>query len=417
MPRTELRQTRDWSAAGRPVGEDWHNWSGGLRFRPAEVFFPADEAEVVAIVRRARQSGRTVRAVGTGHSSSPLFATDDILVSLKRLEGLRSHDLARRQAVVGAGSELRAISQDLDRTGLSLPNYGDVATQTVAGVISTGTHGSGKRLHNLSMMLIGGRLVTGTGEVIEVEGERDPDLIRGARVSLGALGIWTELRLQLAERYELERAEWCTTIRECLPRLDQFGEENRNFDFYWYPRSDEVKLRCLNPPGATPDYSAFARRVENRTGPPHDVIPKHSDIESRFEEMEYALPAEAGRACFEALRLRILERWRRSVGWRLLYRLVAADDSWISPAEGRETVTISLHQNASLPYAAYFDDLEPVFRDHGGRPHWGKRHNLRAAELAPLYPNWGRFNALRARLDPEGVLATPAIRRLLGELS
>jgi FAD/FMN-containing dehydrogenase len=414
MPQTERRPTEEWSSVGRPISEDWHNWSGGLRFRPAQVLYPSAEDEVVAIVRRAREAGRTVRAIGTGHSSSPLFATDDVLVSLKHLEGLRSHDIARRQAWVGAGSELRAISRDLDEVGLSLPNYGDVATQTVAGVISTGTHGSGKRLHNLSMMLIGGRLVTGTGEVIDVDGERDRDVLRGVRVSLGTLGIWTELRLQLAERYELERAEWCTTTRECLPRLDQFAEENRNFDFYWYPRSDAVKLRCLNPPGATPDYSAFAKRVENRRGPPHEVIPKHSDIESRFEEMEYALPAEAGRDCFEALRRRILDRWRRSVGWRLLYRLVAGDDSWISPAEGREAVTISLHQNASLPYGAYFDDLEPIFRAHGGRPHWGKRHSFGATDLAPLYPHWQHFNDLRRRLDPDGVFATPAIKRLLG---
>ena len=172
-----------------------------------------------------------------------------------------------------------------------------MATQTVAGAIGSGTHGSGRDLYNLSMVLIGGRLVTADGEVREVSFEQDPDFIRALRVSFGTLGVFSSMRLQLEPIYDLHRQEWCCQIDDCLSRLDEISRENRNFDLYWYPR-DEANLRCLNPPGNEPDYNAFARLIDDRTGPSHKVIPKHSNMPHRFEEMEYALPAEAGLDCF-----------------------------------------------------------------------------------------------------------------------
>ena len=97
----------------------------------------------------------------------------------------------------------------------------------------------------------------------------------------------------------------------------------------------------------------------------------------------------------------------------MLYRTVAADNAWLSPAEGRATTTISLHQNASLPWKEYFEDIEPIFRAHGGRPHWAKKHTMRAAQLAPLYPHWAAFARLRHDFDPGDAFLPPALRRLL----
>lgn len=404
-----------WKASADHVEEDRHNWSGSLRFRPARAFAPESEEEVVSLVTSARADRRTLRPIGSAHSATPIIATDDGLVSLDNLEGVSTHDTSAATATVGSGSRLDSLSDQLVERGLSLPNYGDIATQTIAGVISTGTHGSGKTLPNLSMMLVGGRIVTGRGEVLAFDESSDRDLVQALRVSFGTLGIFTQLKLQLLPAYRLRRREWCAPLREVLPRLDPLADENRNFDFYWYPRSDEVKFRCLNHPDASTDYSAFARAGEDRTGAPHEVIPKHSGLTWRFEEMEYAVPAEAGPACFEAVRARMLQRWRRTVAWRVLYRLIRADDTWLSEAHGRDTVAISLHQNASLPWREFFADIEPIFRDHGGRPHWAKQHSLTARELRPLYPRLDAFNALRRKLDPDGVLMSPWLSSLLEE--
>ncbi|MCO5964263.1 D-arabinono-1,4-lactone oxidase [Sinorhizobium meliloti] len=408
MPKTP------WSATSQNLGQDFHNWSGGLRFRPSRLEVPEDEETVAALVRAAARQGRSIRPVGSAHSSSEIYVTDDILVSMAGICGLREHDAQHHRAMVGAGSQLTELSKELQAAGMTLSNFGDVATQTVGGAIGTGTHGSGRDFPNLSMMLVGGRLVTAGGEIRTFDVEEEPDFVRALRVSFGTLGILTWTTLKLEPLHDLHRQEWCLAFEPCMEVLDKLSRENRNFDFYWYPRSDEVKIRCLNPPGEEKDYGAFARLAKDETGPPHEVIPQHSDLPHRFEEMEYSMPAEAGPECLGKLRARIKERWRCSVGWRLLFRYIKADDSWLSEAYGRDSVSISLHQNATLPYWDFFLDLEPIMRDHGGRPHWAKKHSLRAAELRPLYPMWDRFLALRQEMDPGGRFLTRYLRGLLG---
>jgi FAD/FMN-containing dehydrogenase len=391
----------------------WSNWSGSVRFTPSRIAEPRSEEELAQIIRDAAERGRVVRVAGKGHSSSPLVVTDDVLVSLTHLCGVESHDSERCEAVVRGGTVIRDAGAQLRERGLALHNTGDVDVQTLAGAIGTGTHGTGRRLGNLSTMLIGGRMVTATGEVLEISEELDSELLRAARVSLGTLGIFTALRLRVQPAFQLRRREWCTRIDDCLAHLEELVDSNRNFDFYWYPRSDRAKLRIMNEPQQTAQQLVYATCVCDETGWSDEILPRTREL--RFEEIEYMFPLEAGPECFQAVRKRIKERWRREVAWRVLYRTVAADDAFLSPAHGRETSVISLHQNVGLPYEAYFADIEPLLRDFGGRPHWGKKHALRAVELRALYPQWDRFRAIRERLDPDGVFLSPSLQELLCE--
>ncbi|GAB3852087.1 hypothetical protein GCM10029963_41010 [Micromonospora andamanensis] len=190
---------------------------------------------------------------------------------------------------------------------------------------------------------------------------------------------------------------------------------NRNMDFYWYPRSDLTQIRTMNRADDAPEPPPGAHRMSGpsgwheprdlEVGPTHRTIPQNREL--RFEEIEYMLPSEAFPACFAEVRRRILTRHRRTVGWRVLVRSIAADDIWLSNAYGRPTTTIACLQNASLPYEEYFRDMEAVFRQYGGRPHWGKKHWLTANDLRPLFPRWDDFQAARRRLDPDGVFLTP----------
>jgi FAD/FMN-containing dehydrogenase len=314
---------------------------------------------------------------------------------------------------VGAGTVLHDLGPILHDIGMSMQNLGDVDTQTIAGVIGTGTHGSGRTLQNISATLIGVRAITGTGEIVEWSIEKEPELINAARVSMGLLGIFSAVRLQLQPRFRLRRREYCARTDDCLAHLDELADAHRNFDFYWYPRRDEVKLRTLNPPEVPPPDLPYARGIHEHEGFSHEIIAREREL--KFEELEYFVPAEAGPACFREVRRRILERHRKHVGWRVLYRLIAQDDGYLSPVHARDSVAISVHQNASLPYQEYFDDIEPILRAHDGRPHWGKKHSLHGAALAALYPRWNDFMTLRRRLDPQGVFLTAPMARLLGE--
>jgi FAD/FMN-containing dehydrogenase len=211
----------------------------------------------------------------------------------------------------------------------------------------------------------------------------------------------------------LRRRESCVHIEECLDRLDDLIAKNRMFDFYWYPRSEEAKLREVNATDLGPnDVQPAEGEEEERVGWPHEVIPSRREL--RFHEMGYALPAEAGPACLREVRERIKSRHRTSVGWRVLYRTVAADKGYLSPAHGRYTHTISLHQNQSLPYRDFFADIEPIFRKYEGRAHWAKVHTQRPEESRAKYARWDDFLAAREHFDPDGVFLSPYLRELFG---
>lgn len=393
--------------------DEFINWSGSLRFIPGWQVWPATEEAVCTYVRDAATHARRIRVAGSGHSSSALVQTPDILMSMRDHRGLIDYDLRRCRATVGAGTVLHDLGSILHGVGLGMQNLGDVDTQTIGGVIGTGTHGSGRKLQNISATLVGVRAVTGTAEVVQWSAEEHPDLIDAARVSMGLLGIFTAVRLQLEPTYRLRRREYCARTEDCLAHLDELADAHRNFDFYWYPRRDEVKLRTLNPPEAPPPELPFARCSKHEEGFSHEIIAREREL--KFEELEYFVPAAAGPSCFREVRRRILEHHRRHVAWRVLYRLIAGDPGFLSPVHGRDSVAISVHQNASLPYQDYFDDIEPVLRAHDGRPHWGKKHSLRGHRLAVLYPRWRDFMKLRRELDPHGVFLSEAMARLLGE--
>jgi FAD/FMN-containing dehydrogenase len=387
------------------------NWSGSVPFR-ATQWVPESEEALSRIVRTTRERGGVIRAIGAGHSSSaPLLSSDDTLIRTTALAGIQRVDASTREAWVGAGTTLDELGHELLKKKLGLCNYGDVDVQTIGGAIATGTHGSGRRLRNLATLLIGARIVTGTGEVREFSIERDPQVIRGLRVSLGALGICTSLRLELEEAYQLHRREWCLPFEPAMAQFDAIADICRNVDMYWYPRSDEVKLRTLDFPGKVPGHVESAKLKKEECGWAADVLPRTREL--KFEELEYALPAAAGPACMRTVRDRVKARHRREVAWRVLYRTVAADDAYLSPAHDRDIVTISLHHNAGLPYQAYFSDIEPIFRAHDGRPHWAKKHSLTADALRQLYPKWDDFMSLRQQLDPDDVFLSPGMRSLL----
>ena len=98
-------------------------------------------------------------------------------------------------------------------------------------------------------------------------------------------------------------------------------------------------------------------------------------------------------------------------------RFVAADDSLLSPSHGRDTTYVAVHQDRKLDWETYFRGVEAIARELGGRPHWGKRHFMTAADLGPLYPRWEDFLAARAQLDPGGTFANRYTDRVLGRVA
>jgi L-gulonolactone oxidase len=423
----------------------WANWTGDQRCAPAAIESPRDEGELAAVVRAAREAGRSVRVVGAGHSFSDLVPTDGVLVRLGAFD--RVVDVSGDRARVQAGITLNALGPALAEHGLGLENQGDIDAQTLAGALSTATHGTGARFANLSANVLGMRLVDGRGELVELT---DPQDLRAARVSLGALGAITEVTLRCVPLYGLDRVDEPRPIPDVMGELDALVAAHDHFELFAFPHTQTTMVRRTQRVGAdvapTPawkakfqeevlenavlgTFSRIGRRVPRavpslnrllmrlasrteRRDLAYKVYASHRGV--HFTEMEYALPREAGREALERVLAVVAER-RIATSFPFEMRFVAPDDALLSPAHERPTCYIAVHQYRGMPFEELFTTAEQIFDGYGGRPHWGKRHTQTAETLAPRYPGWAAFARARDRLDPDRVFANAGVRRVLGE--
>lgn len=426
----------------------WHNWSGSVSCSPAEIAKPSSLDEIVALVQTCVANGTTIRAVGSGHSFTPLVANEHLLVSLDHYVGLESTDRSTGTVTVRAGTKLKDLGKLLFENGLAQENLGDINEQSIAGAISTGTHGTGVQFGSLSTQVAGLTLVTGTGQVVTCSEKENPALFKAAQVSLGALGLIVSVTLRVVPRYVLKIDIRKRQLSECLANLDAHNRDNRHFEFHWIPYTDTVQAKFTNlssePPagqsilrtvneyvienGALWLFSAFNRQfpamservcrtmaafITDASGISHAHEVFASARLVKFQEMEYNLPASAFSVVLGEIG-EMIRRKRIQVHFPVECRFVRGDDIYLSPAYGRDSAYIAVHMFRGMPYQPYFEEVEAICVKHGGRPHWGKMHFRTASTLAPAYPMWRAFQEQRAVCDPNRVFTTPYIESVLG---
>ena len=431
----------------------WSNWSGWVKSWPKMIAEPENEEELCTLVRNG---AAPVRVAGSGHSFTPLVGSDGTIVTLRHMAGIIEHDAVAATARIRAGMTIRDLGPALFERGLGLVNQGDIDRQALAGAVGTGTHGTGGELGSLSAGVVGFRLVTANGDVVTASRDENPDVFDAGRVSFGSLGIMSEITMQCRPAYALEESGGAMPVDEVLRRAPELRDANRHFEFFWFPFADLAIVKILSetdqkpkPRRRRPDgeltrddkvftlacevtrYAPFLRgpaqkfltssstrystgtlSAPGRVRWSHEAFP--SDRNVRFNEMEYAVPAERGPDC-----IREVGEHMRKCGVNFLFplefRYVAADDAWLSPFYQRDSVTISVHQYHRQPYTKLFEGVEAIFARHEGRPHWGKIHSLKAEQLSKLYPHWDDFQSVRKRLDPEGRFLNPYLKRIFGE--
>ncbi len=397
---------------------EWSNWSGSVKATPAVFAQPSSEEELQKAVSDAARANQPVRVAGTGHSFVPLCATDGTLVNLDNLQGLVSVNAGDQTATFWAGTKIWQMGEPLLAHGLALSNQGDIDKQAIAGAIGTGTHGTGPALGNLSSAMVAARVVLADGSVLEVSEKSDPETFRALRVSMGSLGILSQVTMRVLPAFRLYEKSWAEPFEETMERLDERIAATRHFEFWWSPPIDMCAAKSLTPtseeigekPTELPE--GVLRRYINpeRVDWSYRIFP--SERTNLFNEIEFSMPAENGPGCVRELHQLMKTKWPE-VMWPIEYRTVAPDDGFLSPHQGRPSVTISLHQAAALPHEPFFADCQAVFANHGARPHWGKWQSWTADRLRDLYPEWDRFSAIRTRLDPSGRFLNPFLQRVL----
>lgn len=429
---------------------NWANWAGDQQCAPAYVATPRDRVELAEALSCAETEGHRVRVAGTGHSFTDTCVTDGVMLNLTQMNQIVDVDARNGLVRVEGGATLDAANAALHEYGLAFPNLGDITMQTIAGATATATHGTGARLPNLAAMIQSMELMLADGSIVEIDQESDPDAWRAARVGVGALGVITAMTLQLVPSFVLEGVERPTPVEEVLRELDSYIDGNEHFEFYMFPHSRTAMTKRNNrvdlperPRHALVDWftdillqnhafgalcavgrrqprlvpliqraAAYAGSFRRQTDRSYRVFATPRMV--RFTEMEYAVPRVDST---EAIReIKALSTEFDTV-MPIEVRWVAADDAFLSPATGRDTCYIAVHTYRNMAYEPYFRACEAVFDRYDGRPHWGKRHFQSADTLAAKYPDWDRFAAVRARLDPKGRFANDYTDRVLGPVT
>ncbi|QPK82886.1 FAD-binding protein [Corynebacterium qintianiae] len=433
----------------------FRNWSGSVTTSPDAVHYPTTIDDVSEIVR-SLPAGRTLRPVGSGHSFTPVAAGNHAMISLDNISGVVNVDRQRKRVRFLAGTRLHLIPQLLAPFGLALANQGDIDVQSVAGAISTSTHGTGINWTGFAGTVTGMTLVDASGDARTYSIDDDPELLRLVTVSLGSLGVIVEVEMQCVDSFDLLAVEGAEKFDDVLDTWEERTRAVDHFEAFWFPHTDRAMVKSntrLAPtapaPGGEPKARtwltrtieeevigngvfaasiAFTRRMptaipllntlsagamgaSSYRSRAHEVFASPRRV--RFHEMEFAVPLGDGPSVVRELRSEIDRR-----GWLIPFpfelRSTAADDVALSTATGRESMYIAIHVPRATNPSDYFPYLESILRAAGGRPHWGKMHTMRREDFSAIYPRFDEFCALREEMDPTWKFGSDHLRKVFG---
>ncbi|MFE6995478.1 D-arabinono-1,4-lactone oxidase [Microbacterium sp. NPDC057659] len=434
----------------RPGGT-WQNWGRSASVRPVRVERPRTPEGVQRAVKAAARQGLTVKAIGAGHSFTGIAVAPGVLLELDDMQGLVSADRETGLVTLLAGTRLHRIPGLLAPYGLAMENLGDIDRQSISGAISTGTHGTGARFGGIATQVRGLTIITAEGEFLRIDGEQNSEMLPGAVVGLGALGVVVEVTLQCVPAFVLQAVDAPQPLEQALDTIHDQVAASDHVEFYWHPHTDVAltktqtrlpesarreplpavghwvdetlltngvfRVFCATSriaPGIIPPFNRLAVKLTgdaSYSDQSHRVLIHRRTV--RFREMEWAIPAEHVVPAFREVQQLIADK-----GWKIEFpvevRFAEADDLWLSTASGRDSAYIAVHRYWRADPREYFDAVEQIMAGYGGRPHWGKLHSLTADQLRERYPRFDDFVALRDRLDPDRMFGNRHLERILG---
>ena len=429
---------------------EWKNWAGNIRFTPTRIAQPSNTKDVVQLLRTAALENRKVRCIGTGHSWSALAETRDILVNTDKLNRIISADATTGLVVVETGAKLKQLNVQLWEHGLAFSNLGSIAEQSIAGAVSTATHGSGINHQILASQIQRFTLVKPDGEVQVIDSEKDRDLFNTAIISLGALGINTEMTLKAMPRYQLHERSGLMDFDTVCTNVLEWIKEHDHLKMWWFPHTDKMMVyrydRTYEPVNnsrlrqkmmdewlSVTSYRLMLwwanrkpvrrkwvnQQIVSRMLPDVDRIERSYKV---FNVPEPPIHRETEWAFAIDLTPTLLREYRDMVnaqGHLINFiqeiRFVKGDDYALSPCYGRDSVYVGAYNADNNGWTELLSDFEQMAVKHQGRPHWGKEFNVGADYLRNVYPKWEEFVALRNAFDPGQRLSNQMMERLFGE--
>ena len=435
------------------------NWAGQYSCTPRRIHRASCRDDVITALAAAAASNSRLRVLGAACSPSDIAMSDEDLLILDGMSRIVTIDKTARRVRVEAGARLADITAAIALHRLAFPVLGSISNQTIAGAISTSTHGTGVDFGSLSSLVDEIELVTPGGEILQLSATRHPEVFNAARCGLGAIGVITEVTLRLAPAFDLivsEEPSDLDTVLSALPERLTYD----HFRFWYLPHAERVwewkATRTKPSEDSTPSprlslplwwreravgvhaYEAllyvcsFAPTLVSMVnrwyaqllfGVPRKSR-RGSDRQFNFNCLfaqhvnEWAIPIERTGEALRGLR-DLIARNGFCVHMPIEVRFVKGDDIWLSPCHERDSCYIGVI--AYMPFGrnttdhvAYFAAFEALMASLDGRPHWAKCFGPDAAWLQDRYPRWTDFQRIRAKHDPQGRLTNSYTDRVLG---
>lgn len=428
-------------------GQKWTNWSGSYLSYPSAYYAPNSIEEVCDIVKDHALLKRTIRVTGAAHSFSPVALPEQTALSLHNMRGLIEVDKENQTATFWAGTYLYEVGPLLAKYGFALSNMGDIQQQTLAGAISTGTHGTGLTFGSFSSMVTKWGFVNGLGEYTEHVRGADA-LSESLHVSVGMLGILVKVTIKVVPLYSLAYTSERSNFYSEVALFQQTIRAHRNVEWFYFPGSEHIQVKkmeavapidqpkfekyadqvkvqalenglfyvaselCKYVPKASLAVSKLASKVvggEARTGKSYEIYPSPRSV--KFVEAEYAVPLTKLEACIEEVHMMFTAQ-KFDVHFPIEIRTTAGEPGYLSPTQGQECAFIAFHMYKGMNEGPYFDWVHETMKKYNGRPHWGKINRYNKDNIDTYYPNAQKFNDIRQQQDPANVFLTHYFRNI-----
>jgi L-gulonolactone oxidase len=425
----------------------WVSWNENVTYNYKALYKITTEQELQEVIKAAEK----IRIFGTKQSSADIAAGLETLLDITTYNKILSYNDSEHKVTVQSGVILGDLLEAIEAKGWCIPCLPDINTITIGGALATGTHGTSGKL--LCEYMTSCSVVLADGSLKRINAE--DALIDAVRVSLGVLGVMSEITFKCEPIYTLHIKEGPEDDTEWLPRIKERLQKHDFLRILWLPhtgkgyviKGDKIDPNTEVKEDLGPKYLKHRRTASKILYKYTHVFPWITAIAnnllyrgffsakkehkgslyqatvtksrgSTLELAEWTIGLDVFPKVFEELKTEI-NKWSNKsfIHIPMDVRFVSKDSSWLSYAYGEDTVTMGcVSRNAATAdtYEA-FKSIEQVFLKYGGKPHWGKRFMAKEAELSKVYSKWDDFKSLRSELDPTNKFLNPYLTQLFNE--
>lgn len=421
------------------------NWGKNIEQQVANYFQPENEVELISIVHNQKK----IRVVGTGHSWSDVCVTNDSIINLDLYNNILHIDKANKTVKVQAGIKLWHLNDLLDKEGLALENLGSISEQSLAGAISTGTHGTGISYQCLASQIIEFSLIKADGSKLIINKKNDVDLFNASVISLGCLGVISEITLQLVDAFNLHEYTTTMPFEEVIENIDELLKDNHHFKLWWLPPSNNIVVfRYTRTQEKVNDSKLrqflqdrllsvigyrllvfIGRLIKSWVAPINKYLTQqmHGPID-RIEKSYHVFNVPAPPIhretewTFDLKNVKEMLRAYKSMiensPYHLTFiqeiRFTKGDDFWLSPCYKRDAIWLGLYNYNFHKWNDILPFYQSFAKQFNGRPHWGKEFVMDKNYLQQQYDRVEDFKKLRNEFDPTNKFENKFIEELFG---